>query len=148
SEPAVEQHGGHHGMHGGEGERGKAMLGFDVLQTAADAIGMKPDALRQELEEGKSLAQIAKKRGMKKDELVSKLNDAVSKRLDERVAAGEMSKEKAEAIRAKVSEHMTAAVDSDRIGQYLLHGRHGHGFHRYGSPEKLAKLIGMTEDAL
>lgn len=142
-------HGEHReGKHPGGKHGGKAMFGFDALQTAADVLGMEAEALCSELEKGKTLAQLGEAKGMKREDLVAKLNAAVAKRLDERVAAGELSKDQAEAIKAKASEHMAAAVDSNRLGLFMGRGGHGHGMGRFASTEELAKMLGMTEDAL
>ena len=71
------------GHHGGPG-----MHGIGHLDAAASYLGMTADALRTQLESGKSLADVAKSKGKSVDGLVSALVADEKKELDAAVKAG------------------------------------------------------------
>lgn len=49
----------------------------EILQSAAKAIGIGQDALREQLEDGKSLAEVAKARGVETSKVIAAVADAL-----------------------------------------------------------------------
>ncbi len=82
---------------GGCGMRG---LGFNwhqtMLETAAKALGLTPDELTAEFQAGKTLAQIAKERGVELADVQKALLDARKTALDKAVADGLITQEQAD----------------------------------------------------
>ena len=79
----------HGGFPGGEGPGGHGHgFGFADLSTAADALGLTEDELRDRLEDGDSLADIAEAEGVTVDAVVQALVDAATAKIDEAVDAG------------------------------------------------------------
>ncbi|MGY1703699.1 hypothetical protein ACI79C_03930 [Geodermatophilus sp. SYSU D00697] len=98
-------HGGHHGW-GGAWRAG--------LQTAAEALGMTTDELRDALsQEGTSLADVAAQQGVATQDLVDALTTAARERIDQAVAEGRLSREKADQILADLPDRIADAVARD-----------------------------------
>ena len=90
--------------HGPRGHR----LGLDA---AASYLGLTEAKLRQALENGKTLAQVAKDRGKSVDGLVDAMVAEKTKRLDEAVAAGRITKAERAEFLAGLKERITDLVN-------------------------------------
>ena len=90
-------------------------LGFGVLgslvSTATSYLGVSEDELRSELRDGKSLAEIAKAHGKTADGLVEALVSAAKKALDERVAAGALTRDQADTIESSLEPAVRSMVE-------------------------------------
>jgi hypothetical protein len=107
------------------GHRGFALHGFRDLGTAAAFLGIDEDALREQLREGDTLADVAKAKGKSVDALVSAIVAATTKRIDEAVAAGRITKAQRDEIVAGLKKRTTEIVNGDFPA---LRGRGGPGF--------------------
>jgi len=114
-----------------------------ILAAAADILKLDRDELRRELKAGKTLAEIAAKRGVGKDELIRRLSESAAKRIDARVAEGRLAAERAERIKAGLHARIEAAVDS-RDALRPLHRHPGHMFLMH----KIASVLGISKDEL
>lgn len=114
-----------------------------ILSAAADILKLDRDELRRELKEGKTLAEIAAKKGIGKDELIRRLSEAAAKRIDARVAEGRLTAARAREIKSGLQAHIEAAVDSRDILR-PLHRHPGHLFMMH----KIASVLGMSKDEL
>ncbi|WP_406678526.1 hypothetical protein [Moorella sp. ACPs] len=72
--------------------------GYKFGSEIADALGITPQELHQELKDGKTLEQIAATKGLTLDQLKEQLISAAKTKLDQAVAGGKLSKEKADMI--------------------------------------------------
>ena len=121
----------------GFGHRGFAHRGFRDLGAAATYLGLDEDALQARLRDGDTLAEVAKDEGKSVDGLVSAIVAATTKRLDEAVAAGRITKAQRDEIVAGLKERTTAIVNGDFPA---FRGRGGPGFGgpafgpRFGGP--------------
>jgi len=121
--------GGGHGF----GHRGFALHGFRDLGTAAAFIGVDEDALRERLRDGDTLADVATEKGKSVDALVSAIVAATTKRIDEAVAAGRITKAQRDEIVAGLKQRTTEIVNGDFPA---FRGRGGPGFGpRFGGPD-------------
>jgi hypothetical protein len=111
--------GGRHG-HGG---------GRPALDTAADALGMTEDELREALQaEDTSLADVAEAQGVAVDTLIQALVDAQEERIAGAVEDGRLTQEEADERLADLEDRVTELVNSDELprgGPGRGHGRHG-----------------------
>jgi hypothetical protein len=107
------------------GHRGFALHGFRDLDTAAAFLGIDEDALREQLREGDTLADVAKAKGKSVDALVSAIVAATTKRIDEAVAAGRITKAQRDEIVAGLKKRTIEIVNGDFPA---LRGRGGPGF--------------------
>jgi polyhydroxyalkanoate synthesis regulator phasin len=85
---------------------------FGSFDAAADYLGLTEAELRETLESGKSLAQVARDRGKSVDGLVDALVDAAKERLDTAVAAGRITRTEAdqmlEGLRSRIADRVQA----------------------------------------
>ena len=101
---------------GGLGLRGSGHVGhFGHLagQGAASYLGLTEAELRAQLEDGKTLAEIAKAEGKSVDGLVQKLVDSASDRLDQAVEDGRLTKARADEIKQDLESHITDLVNRE-----------------------------------
>jgi hypothetical protein len=104
------------GRHGGPGRHG-----FRHLDAAATYLGTTEDELRDELEEGKTLAEVAEDEGKSVDGLVAALLAEETKAIGQAVLDGRLTQAQADRILESAKERVTDLVNGE------LRGR-GHGF--------------------
>jgi hypothetical protein len=84
---------------------------FPGLDTAATYLGLTAAQLRSELEDGKTLAQIAKDHGKTAAGLVNELLDAAKERIDAAVTAGRLTRSDADSLLAGLKDRITNLVN-------------------------------------
>lgn len=94
------------------------------LEVVAEAIGIDADDLRSALRDGQTIAEVAEANGVTADAVVAALVAALEEHLDERVAGGDMTQERADEILAEAPERITAVVNGEAPA-----GGRGPGFH-------------------
>jgi len=122
--------------------RAKQVRAFPIFVEAAQIIGMKPEDLKKEVQQGKSILDVAKTKGVTEETLHSKIVANRSAKLDEAVKAGKLTAEQAAKMKSKMSEHVKFMLNKKGLSEH--HGHH----HRLISPEKLAPILGLTKDEL
>ena len=112
------------GEHMGMGHVGMGMGPLD-LSVLTDVLGMSEDDLRSALaEDGASLASVAQEQGVAVEDVVAALQAAAEERIEEAVADGRITRERADQIIADLPGRLTAAVERQGHGP----GRHGKGW--------------------
>jgi transposase-like protein len=107
------------------------------LEAAATYLGLTRAQLRNELENGKTLAQVATAHGKTADGLVQALLDAAKKKLDAAVAAGRLTRTDADATLAGLEERITDFVNG-RFPRPFAHFRDVRSFRAFrGGPPPL-----------
>ena len=81
------------------------------LEAAAKYLGMTEAALRTQLQNGKTLAQVAKDRNKSVDGLVTALVAEKKARIEQAVNDGHLSQAQADQLVAGIKEHVTAMVN-------------------------------------
>ena len=111
---------GHHGVGG-----------HAALATVAEALGVTEEELRTALSDGRTVAEVAAEQGVDVQVVVDAVLAEVRERVEQRVAAGDLTQEQADEVLADAEARATAFVDGD--GPALRggpggrsHGRHGH----------------------
>jgi hypothetical protein len=77
---------------------------------------MTVDELRTALKGGQSVAEVARSKGIDPERVVDALVDALRTRLDEKVAAGDVTREQADEMLARATEHIRAHVNGQGSG--------------------------------
>jgi hypothetical protein len=103
------------------GHRGEPGHGFGHLEAAATYLGLTEAELRTQLEDGKTMADVAKAQGKTVDGLVSALVADEKKELDAAVAAGRLTQAQANAMLADAKSRFTDMVN----GTFPDHGLRG-----------------------
>lgn len=87
---------------------------FGGLDAAASYLGITEDALRSELESGKTLAQVAQEKGKSVDGLVNAIYEAAKQRLDAAVSAGRLTQSQEQTVLSELKQHITDLVNGVR----------------------------------
>ena len=95
------------------------------LDAAATALGMTESALRDALVPGTSLADIAATKGVAVKKVIDAIVAAETTELKERVADGDLTQARADAILANLSARVTTLVNSDVPAMGRGFGRDG-----------------------
>jgi hypothetical protein len=118
--------------HEGRGHRG----GLD-LSVAAETLGLSEDDLRTQLEEGKTLADVAEAQGVDRQALIDALVSAAETRLDEMRAE----------LPDRIAELVDATLPAGGRGDHGGRGGPGMGGRGPGL-DVAASALGVTEDEL
>lgn len=93
----------------GKGWPGKALA--VESEALARFLGMTPEELKAALRSGKSPAQVAQEKGKSRDELKDFLLSRVTDRLDQEVKNGKLTQEKADRIKAGITQRLELWID-------------------------------------
>ena len=118
--------GGHRfgGPGGPDGHHGGGL--FMSLDAAATYLGVTEAKVHTELESGKSLADVAKAEGKSVDGLKKALSTEAKKKLDAAVKDGHLTQAQADALEARLGEHLDDIVNGTG-GPGRPHDGHGWG---------------------
>jgi hypothetical protein len=123
------------GRLGGPGGHGPGHFGrfghFGKLDAAASYLGLSEAEVREQLADGKTLADIAKAEGKSVDGLVQALVKEGEERLDRAVADGKLTQAQADSLAEDLDERMTDLVNGDLPGRGFGH-RFGGSDHPFG----------------
>ncbi len=100
--------------------------GGPQLDAAATPLGMTADELRTELEAGQTIAQVAEAKGVDVQTVIDSMVAAERAKLDEKVAAGDITQAEADAHLAEDTTRYTDMVNNEMPAR----GDHGRGPHR------------------
>ena len=111
------------GLGRGGGGPGHGIGHFGSLDAAASYLGVTEDALRADLEDGQTLAEVAAAEGKSVDGLVDALVAAATEDLDQAVTDGRLTDAQRDDMVATLEARITAMVNGERGP-----GRGGPGF--------------------
>jgi uncharacterized protein YidB (DUF937 family) len=122
-----------------------------ILDEASVVLGMDKHTLIAALKDNKTLADIAKEKGISETDFISKLQTEREKKIDEAVQAGKIKAEDAGKLKSKMAKHLKFMVnhkgyDSKHEGQGKKKFKEKDSI--LPAPAKLAAILGMTEDEL
>ena len=107
---------------------GFRMDGPRGLDTAADYLGVTEAQLRESLDDGKTLADVAKEKGKSVDGLVNAMVAEKAKHLADAVEDGRLTDAQRDEIVAGLKERTTALVNGERPPFPARPGERGRGF--------------------
>lgn len=97
----------------GDGHGRGGRLRHFRMEAAAEALGLTTDELKAQLQDGKTLAEIATDQGVDRQALVDALVASATERIDQAVANGKVTQEKADELKAKLPEVIGKIVDGE-----------------------------------
>jgi len=86
------------------GKFGMRMGDFGLSEDICDLLGLSPEELREQLREGKSLAEILEEQGVDREELQEAMLAGLTEMLEEKVADGTLTQEQADRILERIEE--------------------------------------------
>ena len=110
---------------------GRAAFG-QVSAAAAKALGVSEADLRARLQGGKSVADVAKEKGVDLDTVVTAVTDAVTTQITQAVEDGRITQAQADTMTADLTAKITEEIDEVHDGDHGGRGDHGGPF---GAPE-------------
>lgn len=75
-----------------------------VFEAEADALGMKPEELREALKNGKTVSQIAAAKGLTKDQVADRMAASLKPALDKLVDAHKISRAEADRVLDRIAK--------------------------------------------
>ncbi len=122
------------------------------IAVAATALGMTEAELVAELQAGKSIADVAKAKGVSVDTVIDALYADLKAHIDAHVAEGKLTQEQADAKLADAKTRITTMVNTAGLPAGKGHGGKGGHMGHGGAPkfatEDLAKVLGLSLDEL
>lgn len=111
-----------------QGQHAARLSMHTSLEEAADFIGLTTEDVRAGFQEGRTLAEMAEEAGIARDDLVAHLVELVDARIDDALAEGNISEDRAAALRERVTGHVETLVDTVPDGKpaFRPHLRGGH----------------------
>jgi polyhydroxyalkanoate synthesis regulator phasin len=104
---------GHHGDRGG---RGGGMLFGNAFQAAQSYLGVTDQQLKDALQSGKSLTDIAKDKGKTTAGLEKAMTDAITKAADQAVKDGKLTKDQRDALVSNAAKWVQHEIDETHDG--------------------------------
>jgi len=99
----------------GRGHRVRAVIG-NILDAAANVIHISRDVLVQELQQGKTIAQVASERGVSRDALKQGIVTAEKAKLNQAVANGKLTQAQADKLLQGLTNRVDKIIDRTRAG--------------------------------
>lgn len=109
--------GGGHGGRGGEPGRGGMGGGMAGLSSAATAIGVTEDALRTQLEAGRSVADVARAEGVSEQTVINAIVADIKAHFAAEIASGEHTQAEVDARLADLTARVTSMVETQGLPQ-------------------------------
>jgi polyhydroxyalkanoate synthesis regulator phasin len=101
-------------MFGGRGGMRMGFGGVDLMQSAAEALGLSADELMTQLRDGKSPADVAEAQGVSVDTLKSDLLAAVKTKLDTLVSDGKITQDQADQMYSRTESNIDQIISGTR----------------------------------
>lgn len=102
------------------------------LEGAADYLGLTEDELHERLQDGRTLAEIARAEGRSVDGLKDALLDAARERLDEAVEDGPLTEEQRDELLRGLESRIDDLIEGRLPPPPRFFGGDGPRFHRFG----------------
>lgn len=126
----------------GERRSPRTTRGLGALRAGSDAasevLGLTGEEIREGLNDGKSLADLAEEQGVSTDELAAAMVAEAVERLDEAVADGKIDDERAAEAAERLEEMVERAIEAEpfALGRGIGRAEGRRGFHRHhGGPD-------------
>jgi ribosomal protein S20 len=136
----------------GSGTRGgrPGRLLAAALKVAADTIGITPEELRQAVQGGQTVAQVAQSKGVDPQQVTDAIVSSATSKIDEAVTAGRLDEARATKLKEKLPQAVDRLVNATRKGGGGPdHGnRPQRGERRKAVLDTAAGALGISSDEL
>ena len=130
----------------GQGQGRRHGLLRSALRVAADTIGVSPAELKQAVQGGQTVAQVAEAKGVAAQQVIDAVVQAATTKIDEAVAAGTIDAQRAETLKAKLPDAATRLVNE--TGQHRGERSERRQGRRQAVIDAAAKTLNISSDAL
>lgn len=102
--------------------RGGVHAFVNVAEITANVSGISLETLKNEMQQGKSFAQIASEHGVSRDALKNAITNAQKTQLQNAVSNGKLTQQQADQISQNLAEHLDQMIDSThKFGIMKMH---------------------------
>lgn len=130
-------------------------FGFGGAMDFASILGIDQSVLKDEIKQGKSIVEIAKdKANLTEDQLLAKLTEAETKKIDDAVTAGKLKQEQSDRLKAGIADRLKKIIESKPLMGFDKKPDFRGAAPRpmpggiMGSPKVIAGILGITEEEL
>ena len=88
----------------------------EIIKSSADAIGISVGDLRNELKDGKSIADVASEHNVSLDTVKSKITSDVKARLDKAVANGKITQTREDQLLQRLADNLDTILNKKKNG--------------------------------
>ena len=117
------------------------------MEETAQILKIDTKTLAEEMQKGKTIAEIAKGKGMTSQQFEAQLKPAVEQRVDEAVKAGCLTKEQAVSMKESIGSRLNKVIHTPINELKQKHSHHGKGQSKINR-ESIAKFLGITTNQL
>jgi uncharacterized protein YidB (DUF937 family) len=116
----------------------------NLIKQATAILGLDQTTITDQLNQGKTLAQVAQDKGITEDVLLQKLTAAENQTIDAAVTSGKITQAQADKKKSGLAAHLKKEVENIEQNEGHEKGRFG----LFGEPAALSKMLGVTEQEL
>ncbi len=102
---------------GGHGPGRMGPMIGQSLDEVAKVLGMTADEVKAGFKDGKTIADLAKAKGIDVQKVIDDLVAAATKKIDEAVAGGKLPADRADKVKAELKDHITRFVNEGPKGR-------------------------------
>ncbi len=118
-------------------------IGKQIFSTIADALGMEPKDLLEDIKGGKSILKVAEEKNVGKDELLQAVEDAEKEKLQKLVDEGRITQDQMSWILERSRDRLDNLLEREGTGAFRKHNGVGRSVW-----SAVADKLGMDEDEL
>jgi hypothetical protein len=115
----------------------------NTVKEAAAILGVNETTIKDQLKQGKTLAQLAQDKGIAEDILLQKLTVAENQSIDAAVTSGKITQAQADKRKSGLADRLKKEVENIEKNEGHEKGRTG-----FGDPVALAQILGVTQQQL
>lgn len=153
----------HHTGSSGENTKGRGFEGqgfpkggFELGKGGAidfaSILGIEQTVLKEEIKQGKTLAQIAQdKANFTEEALLAKLTESQTKKIDDALSAGKIKQEQADKLKSGLADRLKKIVEAKpKVMDFKEAPPRGGSMSGgiWGDPHEIAAVLGITEEDL
>jgi hypothetical protein len=129
---------------GSKNVHAKQGLEQNLIKETATILSVDPTTITDQLNQGKTLVQIAQTKGITEDVLLQKLTDSENQSIVTALASGKITQAKADKMKSGLAARLKKEVE-----HVEKNGGHEKGrFGAFGDPAALSQILGVTRQQL
>lgn len=120
-----------------------------VVIQASGIVNMNVEDLKAELQDGRTIAEVAKRNGIERSELMSRLVNPAIEKVNSALNQNRITEDEAKQLQQEINEKFSAAIDKSGY-QDKFSGKYSKKLKlkTHVDEESVAKVLGITEDEL
>jgi hypothetical protein len=109
-------------------DRGRDRIDLNLIEAISDAAGLEPREILPQIRDGATLAEIIEANGGSVDAVIAEATSTISAELAERVAAGDITQDRADALLERFDEMLADLINGELRDMRGVRNRFGDRF--------------------